>query len=111
MRSWLTFACRFAPAAESLMTHLRGVFALAVYAGATAGDGSRLSRFNAAHFAPLRDFLIAHSEEPHATVTPVGIAYTRRHGVPLGRLGRSEVAWYGDTDLLPHLWALVIRGG
>jgi 1-acyl-sn-glycerol-3-phosphate acyltransferase len=82
-----------------------------VFAEATTGDGSRLRRFNAPHFAALRDFLIAHSEEPHATVTPVGIAYTRRHGVPLGRRGRSEVAWYGDTDLLPHLWALVTRGG
>src|SRR3954465_6555223 len=64
-----------------------------VFAEATTGDGSRLRRFNAPHFAALRDFLIAYSEEPHATVTPVGIAYTRRHGVPLGRRGRSEVAW------------------
>jgi lyso-ornithine lipid O-acyltransferase len=82
-----------------------------VFAEATTGNGSRLNRFNAPHFAALRDFLTVHSEEPHVTVAPVGIAYTRRYGVPLGRLGRSEIAWYGDTDLVPHLWALVTRGG
>jgi 1-acyl-sn-glycerol-3-phosphate acyltransferase len=82
-----------------------------VFAEATTGNGSRLNRFNAPHFAALRDFLIARPEKPHATVTPVGIAYMRRHGLPLGRLGRSAVAWYGDTELLPHLWTLVTRGG
>jgi 1-acyl-sn-glycerol-3-phosphate acyltransferase len=82
-----------------------------VFAEATTGNGSRLNRFNAPHFAALRDFLAARPEKAHATVTPVGIAYMRRHGLPLGRLGRSEVAWYGDTELLPHLWTLVTRGG
>jgi 1-acyl-sn-glycerol-3-phosphate acyltransferase len=82
-----------------------------VFAEATTGNGSRLKRFNAPHFAALRDFLCARPEEPHATVTPVGLAYVRRHGLPLGRLGRSEVAWYGETALIPHLWMLVTRGG
>lgn len=82
-----------------------------VFAEATTGDGSRLQRFKAPHFAALRDFLGARPGEAYATVTPVGLAYVRRHGLPLGRLGRSQVAWYGDTALLPHLWALVTRGG
>jgi 1-acyl-sn-glycerol-3-phosphate acyltransferase len=82
-----------------------------VFAEATTGDGSRLKRFNAPHFAALRDFLAARPQEASIAVSPVGIAYVRRHGVPLGRLGRSEVAWYGDTELLPHLWALVKSGG
>jgi lyso-ornithine lipid O-acyltransferase len=82
-----------------------------VFAEATTGDGSRLQRFNAPHFAALRDFLGARPGEPYATVTPVGLAYVRRHGLPLGRFGRAQVAWYGDTALLPHLWTLVTRGG
>ncbi|MBV8848872.1 MAG: 1-acyl-sn-glycerol-3-phosphate acyltransferase [Methylobacteriaceae bacterium] len=82
-----------------------------VFAEATTGNGSRLKRFNAPHFAALRDFLAAQPEVPCATVTPVGLAYVRRHGLPLGRLGRSEIAWYGDTALIPHLWMLVTRGG
>jgi 1-acyl-sn-glycerol-3-phosphate acyltransferase len=82
-----------------------------VFAEATTGDGNRLERFNAPHFAALRDFLAARPQAPHVPVTPVGLAYIRRHGLPLGRLGRSEVAWYGDTELLPHVWALLCRGG
>lgn len=82
-----------------------------VFAEATTGNGNRLERFNAPHFAALRDFLAAQPEERHVPVTPVGLAYVRRHGLPLGRLGRSEVAWYGDTELLPHVWALLCQGG
>jgi len=82
-----------------------------VFAEATTGDGSRLKRFNAPHFAALHDFLLAQPQKAGVTVTPVGLAYVRRHGLPLGRLGRSEVAWYGDTALVPHLWMLVTRGG
>ena len=67
-----------------------------VFAEATTGDGNRLERFNAPHFAALRDFLAARPDAWHVPVTPVGLAYVRRHGLPLGRLGRSEIAWYGD---------------
>jgi 1-acyl-sn-glycerol-3-phosphate acyltransferase len=95
----------------ALSERLAGGEDVVVFAEATTGDGSRLKRFNAPHFAALRDFLRAQPQEPYATVTPVGLAYARRHGLPLGRLGRSEVAWYGDTALVPHLWMLVTRGG
>ncbi|MEA2840140.1 MAG: lyso-ornithine lipid O-acyltransferase [Methylobacteriaceae bacterium] len=82
-----------------------------LFAEATTGDGNRLKHFNAPHFAAARDFLRVRPEAGYLDIAPVGIAYTRRNGLPLGRLGRSDVAWYGDTDLLPHLWALVSRGG
>jgi 1-acyl-sn-glycerol-3-phosphate acyltransferase len=82
-----------------------------VFAEATTGDGSRLKPFNAPHFAAVRDFLATAPQESYARVIPVGVAYLRRHGLPLGRLGRSEVAWYGDSPLIPHLWMLVTRGG
>jgi 1-acyl-sn-glycerol-3-phosphate acyltransferase len=84
---------------------------IVLFAEATTGDGNRVRRFNAPHFAAARDFLRARPEAAYLDIAPVGIAYTRRDGVPLGRLKRSEVAWYGDSDLLPHLWALVSRGG
>jgi 1-acyl-sn-glycerol-3-phosphate acyltransferase len=45
------------------------------------------------------------------SVVPVGIAYVRRDGMPLGRLGRAEVAWYGDMEFLPHFWKLLRHGG
>ncbi|MBV9064364.1 MAG: 1-acyl-sn-glycerol-3-phosphate acyltransferase [Methylobacteriaceae bacterium] len=95
----------------ALSHHLGAGEDVVVFAEATTGDGSRLKRFKAPHFAALHDFLSSRPQEPYATVTPVGMAYVRRHGLPLGRHGRAEVAWYGDSALLPHLWMLVTRGG
>lgn len=37
-------------------------------------------------------------------VQPVSITYTRLHGIPMGRAYRPFFAWYGDMDLVPHLW-------
>lgn len=82
-----------------------------LFAEGTTGDGNRLRRFNAPHFAAARDLLRARPPPAYLEIMPVAIAYPRRHGVPLGRLGRSGIAWYGDMELLPHLWDLVCRGG
>jgi 1-acyl-sn-glycerol-3-phosphate acyltransferase len=82
-----------------------------IFAEATTSDGNRLRRFNAPHFAAARDLLRGRPQAGSVDIIPVGIAYPRRHGVPLGRLGRSQVAWYGDTELWPHLFDLVCRGG
>jgi 1-acyl-sn-glycerol-3-phosphate acyltransferase len=43
-------------------------------------------------------------------VQPVSLAYTRLHGMPLGREFRPFVAWYGDMDLAPHLWEFFCLG-
>jgi 1-acyl-sn-glycerol-3-phosphate acyltransferase len=50
------------------------------------------------------------SPEGKVFIQPVAIAYTRLHGMPLGRDKRGHVAWIGDQDLLPHVVAL-LRGG
>src|SRR5262249_33642252 len=44
------------------------------------------------------------------TVQPVAIAYTRLDGIPLGRYWRPLFAWFGDLDLVPHLWQMVCLG-
>jgi 1-acyl-sn-glycerol-3-phosphate acyltransferase len=46
-----------------------------------------------------------------ATVQPVAIAYRRMLGLPLGRQHRPRIAWYGGTDLLPHLKRVLSEGG
>ena len=43
-------------------------------------------------------------------VQPVSLAYTRLHGVPMGREFRPFFAWYGDMDLVPHLWEAFCLG-
>ncbi|MEA2861950.1 MAG: lyso-ornithine lipid O-acyltransferase, partial [Methylobacteriaceae bacterium] len=95
----------------ALVERLQAGEDVVIFAEATTTDGNRLKRFNAPHFAAAKDFLRACPEATHVDIAPVAITYSRRHGLPLGRLGRAQVAWYGDTELIPHLWDLVTRRG
>ena len=40
----------------------------------------------------------------------MSISYTTLHGIPLGRQHRPFIAWYGDTDFMPHFKAFLARG-
>ena len=73
---------------------------LVLFAEGTSHDGSRIKPFkssllSAAEFAP--------DGRPLA-VQPVTIAYTRLDATPIGRHLRPFFAWYGDMELVPHLW-------
>ncbi|HEX4535131.1 MAG TPA: hypothetical protein VH000_12915, partial [Rhizomicrobium sp.] len=37
-------------------------------------------------------------------------AYVGMHGLPMGRENRPLIAWYGDMELMPHLWEAVKAG-
>ncbi|KQS65313.1 acyl-phosphate glycerol 3-phosphate acyltransferase [Rhizobium sp. Leaf371] len=75
----------------------------------TTSDGNRLleiktSLFGAAAAAvPLSPAGIVH-------VQPVAIAYTRVHGMPMGRYHRPIAAWPGDIALVPHLMGVLREG-
>ncbi len=43
-------------------------------------------------------------------VQPVSVAYVGLHGMPMGRENRPLFAWYGDMELVPHLWEAVTTG-
>ncbi|TCL96028.1 lyso-ornithine lipid acyltransferase [Rhizobium sp. PP-WC-2G-219] len=75
----------------------------------TTSDGNRLleiktSLFGAAAAAvPLAPEGIVH-------VQPVAIAYTKVHGMPMGRYHRPIAAWPGDIELVPHLMGILREG-
>ena len=46
----------------------------------------------------------------HVTVQPVSAAYTGLHGLPMGRENRPLFAWYGDMEMVPHLWEALLAG-
>jgi len=74
---------------------------LIMFPESTSHDGNRVRPFKSALFTV--------AEKPTAggrpvMVQPVSIAYTRLNGVPMGIGWRSFFAWYGDMDLMPHLW-------
>ena len=94
--------------ADEVARRLAGGDIVVLFAEGTSSDGN--------HVLPFRSALIGAAQRAvgangSATVQPVAIAYVRSHGIPLGRLHRSKAAWYGDTDLLPHLKSVLMRGG
>ena len=74
-----------------------------LFAEGTSNDGNRLQPFKSALFSVAERTV----HGGPLTVQPVTIAYTRLDGMPIGRAIRPFVAWYGDMDLVPHLWFLL----
>jgi 1-acyl-sn-glycerol-3-phosphate acyltransferase len=79
---------------------------LMLFPEGTSSDGTRVLRFRSALFGVAQ---LRRDDKP-ITVQPVAIAYTRLDGIPLGRYWRPLFAWFGDLDLVPHLWQMVCLG-
>jgi 1-acyl-sn-glycerol-3-phosphate acyltransferase len=91
-----------------LARRMRAGAAMILFAEATTGDGNRVLRFRSSHFEAIRQTLQPGGGA--AFVQPVYVAYSRRAGLPLGRAGRSFVAWYGDMTFFNHFWRLLRDG-
>jgi 1-acyl-sn-glycerol-3-phosphate acyltransferase len=76
--------------------------ALVIFPEGTSSDGNRVLAFKSALLSVAE--LPLGEDEHHAPVQPVSIALTRFHGMPMGRENRPFFAWYGDMELVPHLW-------
>jgi 1-acyl-sn-glycerol-3-phosphate acyltransferase len=86
--------------------------AVVLFAEGTTGDGTRI--------LPMRSSLLGAAHEAHGkseteaaadiAVYPLTISYTGFHGMAGGRAERAMLAWYGDTELAPHL-KTVLRAG
>lgn len=79
---------------------------LVLFPEGTSHDGVTVLPFKSALFAVAERRPLGRP----LTVQPVSIAYTALDGMPIGRLIRPMVAWYGDMALVPHLWRLVGLG-
>lgn len=81
---------------------------MVLFAEGTSSDGNHVLPFRSALVGAAQ---LAIPDGGAATVQPVAIAYQRLLGMPLGRQHRPLVAWYGGTDLLPHLKHVLSEGG
>jgi 1-acyl-sn-glycerol-3-phosphate acyltransferase len=79
---------------------------LILFPEGTSGDGNRVLPFKSALFAVAERSVRG---EP-LTVQPVSLAYSKLDGLPMGRHLRPFFAWYGDMDLMPHMWEAVSLG-
>jgi lyso-ornithine lipid O-acyltransferase len=99
-------------ACDALHERLLQGDALVLFPEGTSSDGNRVLPFKsalmgAAEFDLGRDASGMFRPVP---VQPVSITYVAAHGIPLGRENRPLFAWYGDMDLLPHLWEAFAAG-
>jgi len=76
----------------------------------TSSDGNRVLPFRSALIGAARDALAEAEHSGRVLIQPLSIAYTRLHGLPMGRLHRPVAAWYGDMALMPHLIRVLREG-
>jgi 1-acyl-sn-glycerol-3-phosphate acyltransferase len=86
--------------------------ALVLFPEGTSDDGNQVLPFKSALMGAAEAEV---GKEPdgrvrHVPVQPVSISYTGLYGLPMGRDVRPLFAWYGDMDLVPHLWESVKQG-
>ena len=81
---------------------------IVLFAEGTSSDGNHVLPFRSALVGAAQ---LAIPDGGAATVQPVAIVYQKMLGLPLGRQHRPLVAWYGGTDLLPHLKRVLSEGG
>ncbi|HEY5606790.1 MAG TPA: lysophospholipid acyltransferase family protein, partial [Alphaproteobacteria bacterium] len=66
----------------------------------TSHDGNWVRPFKTALFAAAEHVV----DGAPVTVQPVSVAYTRFDGYPLGRTFRPFYAWYGDMEMMSHIF-------
>jgi 1-acyl-sn-glycerol-3-phosphate acyltransferase len=77
----------------------------------TSSDGNRVLEFKSALLSAADGMVTGRDgKERRIIVQPVSVAYTNLHGMPMGRENRPFFAWYGDMDLVPHLWQAFCLG-
>lgn len=97
---------------DEIQARLRAGDTLVLFPEGTSTSGNQVLPFKSALMGAadltVRDD--AAGAEMHVPVQPVTLAYTRVHGLPLGRHERPVFSWYGDMELAPHLWEALKRG-
>jgi lyso-ornithine lipid O-acyltransferase len=96
---------------ETIRQRLAQGDALVIFPEGTSSDGNRVLPFRSALLSAGEPMLSPDSGKPvWVPVQPVSVAYTRVHGIPMGRENRPFFAWYGDMELVPHLWEALKTG-
>ncbi len=76
--------------------------ALVLFPEGTSHTGKDVLEFKSSYFGA--------AEDQDIPVVPVVLAYHKLHGLPVTGRQRPSLAWYGDMDLLPHLWDFLKQG-
>jgi 1-acyl-sn-glycerol-3-phosphate acyltransferase len=80
---------------------------LLLFPEGTSNDGNRVLPFKSALLGAAEAVM---ANGHHVKVQPVSAAYTGLHGLPMGRETRPLFAWYGNMEMVPHLWEALQAG-
>ena len=80
-------------------------FNLILFPEGTSNDGHRVLPFKSSLFAVIEE-----NRNDNFFVQPISISYVGMDGLPLNRIFKPFFAWYGDMDLLPHVWKFLGLG-
>ncbi len=80
-----------------------------LFAEGTTSDGNHILPFNSSLLGAAQRAIKISGKET-ILVQPVSIAYTKMHGLALGRYFRPDAAWPGDVELASHLTNIVKHG-
>jgi len=81
--------------------------ALLLFPEGTSHNGNTVLPFKSALLGAAEARLASGA---HVKVQPVSVAFTGLHGLPMGRENRPTFAWYGDMEMVPHLWEALLAG-
>ncbi|MFN3673492.1 MAG: lysophospholipid acyltransferase family protein [Bosea sp. (in: a-proteobacteria)] len=98
-----------ADVAAEMGARLQAGESVVLFAEGTTGDGTRILPMRSSLLGAAHEALAAGPEGAIA-VYPLAITYTGFHGLAGGRFERTLLAWYGDTELAPHLRAVLNAG-
>lgn len=86
--------------------------ALMLFPEGTSTDGNRVITFKSALMGAVEAQLGTDAEGNvrYVPVQPVSVSYVGLRGMPMGRENRPLFAWYGDMDLMPHVWEAFASG-
>ena len=80
---------------------------LLLFPEGTSSDGNQVLPFKSALLGAAEAVL---ASGQHVKVQPVSVAFTGLHGLPMGRENRPLFAWYGDMEMVPHIWEALKAG-
>lgn len=87
---------------NEIAERLRAGDCLVLFPEGTSSNGNGVQAFKSAFLGAVEGLDIP--------VIPVTVAYQSTRNLPITHRQRPAYAWYGDMDLVPHLWAAIKHG-
>jgi 1-acyl-sn-glycerol-3-phosphate acyltransferase len=99
-------------ARDVVRKRMRDGDALVLFPEGTSTDGNRTITFKSSLMgaAELEVGTDMQGHVEYVPVQPVSVSYVALYGMPMGRENRPLFAWYGDMELLPHVWECLKAG-